>query len=130
MSATNSGVTPEPGFSYANAFLFYSRDQLKGPSGETLASGQNSVMMDMNSFVWVSAKQIGTLGGARFSMSASFAHRQQLAVFRTFRARSAVGVDTDSYYQPFILGWQEEIRRLPGSLWVPGSHRQIRLHLK
>ena len=32
MSATNSGVTPEPGFTYSNLFLFYSRDQLKGPS--------------------------------------------------------------------------------------------------
>ena len=27
MSATNSGVTPEPGVSYANQLLFYSRDQ-------------------------------------------------------------------------------------------------------
>src|SRR5258707_10076701 len=71
MNATNSGVTPEPGLTYSNLFLFYSRDQLKGPSGETLATGQNSLMMDMNSFVWASEKQIGTLGGARFSMSAT-----------------------------------------------------------
>src|SRR3954451_24463834 len=71
MSATNSGVTAEPGFTYSNLFIFYSRDQLKGPNGEILATGQNSVMMDMNSFVWVSGKQIETLGGARFSASAT-----------------------------------------------------------
>ncbi len=50
MSATNSGVTPESGFTYSNQFLFYSRNQLKGPDGEILATGNNSVMMDMNSF--------------------------------------------------------------------------------
>ena len=53
MSATNSGVMPEPGLTYSNLFLFYARDQLKGPKGEILVTGQNSVMMDMNSFVWV-----------------------------------------------------------------------------
>ena len=47
MSATNSGVTPEPGISYVNQFLFYSRDRAVGPNGEVLATGQNSVMMDM-----------------------------------------------------------------------------------
>src|SRR3954453_12313864 len=71
MSATNSGVTPEPGFTYSNLFIFFSRDHLKGPAGETLNTGQNSVMMDMNSFVWVSGKRIEALGGARFSSSAT-----------------------------------------------------------
>ena len=33
MSATNSGVTPEPGFSYVNQLLFYARDELRGPEG-------------------------------------------------------------------------------------------------
>ena len=51
MSATNSGVTPESGFTYANQFLFYARDTLRGPNGEILATGQQSVLMDMNSFV-------------------------------------------------------------------------------
>jgi hypothetical protein len=59
MSATNSGVTAPSGFTYANIFLFYSRDQLKGPDGEILATGQNSVLMDMNSFIWVDRRRIG-----------------------------------------------------------------------
>ena len=51
MSAINSGVTAEPGFTYSNLFLYYSRDESKGPDGELLATGSNSVLMDMNSFV-------------------------------------------------------------------------------
>lgn len=49
MSATNSGVTPEPGITYSNLFVFFSRDEEKGPHGEILATGQNSIIMDMNS---------------------------------------------------------------------------------
>jgi hypothetical protein len=69
MSATNSGVTPEPGFSYSNQLLIYSRDESKGPDGEVLATGSNSVVMDMNTLAWVSKKKI--LGGAKFSMTAT-----------------------------------------------------------
>ena len=71
MSATNSGVTPESGFCYVNQFIFYSRDELIGPHGEVLATGQNSVMMDMNNVVWVSKGKIDFLGGPFFSMSAT-----------------------------------------------------------
>ena len=69
MSATNSGVTPAPGFSYSNLLAIYSRDQFRGTSGEILATGNQSVVMDLNSVVWVSRKRI--LGGAKFSMSAT-----------------------------------------------------------
>src|SRR5215472_8408166 len=67
MSATNSGVTAEPGFTYVNQLLIYSRDKSKGPNGEVLATGSNSVVMDMNTLAWVSKKRI--LGGAKFSMA-------------------------------------------------------------
>ncbi len=36
MSATNSGVTPDSGFTYSNSFLSYFRDELRGPNGEVL----------------------------------------------------------------------------------------------
>jgi len=78
MSATNSGVTPESGISYFNQFLFYSRDQAKGPSGEVLGTGQNSVMMDMNSLVWVSKRKIEFIGGALFFHVSHNSDRQQL----------------------------------------------------
>src|SRR5260370_31815058 len=49
MSATNSGITPESGFTYSNQLLFYSRDEVKDQNGSTLAiTGNNSALMDMN----------------------------------------------------------------------------------
>src|SRR3954464_1407038 len=69
MSATNSGVTPEPGFTYVNQLLIYSRDKSKGPDGRVLATGSNSVVMDMNTLAWVSKRKLP--GGAKFSMSAT-----------------------------------------------------------
>jgi hypothetical protein len=123
MSAINSGVTPEPGLTYSNLFLFYSRDQLKGPGGETLATGQNSVMMDMNSFVWVSRKQIETLGGARFSMSATLPIANNSLTSDVQGALSGGGGFADSYYQPLILGWEKkwaDIRAVYGFLAPTG----------
>ncbi len=123
MSATNSGVTPDPGFSFSNAFLFYSRDQLKGPNGEVLATGQNSVMMDMNSFVWVTEKQIEILGGARFSASATLPIANNSLTSDGQGALSGGGGFADSYYQPFILGWQKkyaDVRAVYGFLAPTG----------
>jgi hypothetical protein len=39
LSAINSGVSAEPGFTYNNSFLFYSRNEQKGANGEVLATG-------------------------------------------------------------------------------------------
>lgn len=69
MSAMNSGVTPESGFSYSNMLLIYSRNRRTDAEGKTIATGLHTVVMDMNSFIWVSRKKI--LGGARFSASAT-----------------------------------------------------------
>jgi hypothetical protein len=70
MSATNSGVTPGPGFTYINQLLFYSRDHAKDDAGHTLpVSGENYVLMDMNTLAWVSKKSF--LGGARYSAAAT-----------------------------------------------------------
>ena len=71
ISATNSGVTPEPGFSFSSYLAIYTRNKLKGPNGEVTATGKQSVVMDLNTLAWVSKKKI--LGGAHFSMLASIA---------------------------------------------------------
>jgi hypothetical protein len=121
MSATNSGVTPESGFTYSNLFLFYSRDQLKGPDGELLATGHNSVLMDMNAFVWVGRKEI--LGGARFSLSATLPVANNSLTSDAAGAISGGGGFADSYYQPFILGWRKkraDIRVIYGFLAPTG----------
>ena len=103
MSALNSGVTPEPGFSYGNMLLFYSRDESKGPKGESIATGSNAVILAMNSLVWVASGEV--LGGARFSMSATVPLTNNSLTSDTAGAISGGGGLADSYYQPFILGW-------------------------
>jgi hypothetical protein len=121
MSATNSGVTPASGFTYSNQFLFYSRNESRGPNGEVLATGSNSVLMDMNSFVWVSGKQI--LGGARYSLSATLPIANNSLASDAAGAISGGGGFADSYYQPFILGWQTkrvDIRTIYGFLAPTG----------
>ena len=123
MSATNSGVTPESGISYVNQFLFYSRDQAKGPNGEVLARGQNSVMMDMNSLVWVSKRKIGFLRGPLFSMSATIPVANNSLTSDTEGGIGGGGGLADSYYQPFILGWRAkraDIRAVYGFLAPSG----------
>ena len=54
MNATNAGVTPASGLTYSNLFIFNARDESKGPDGEVVATGSNAVMIDLNTFVWVS----------------------------------------------------------------------------
>ena len=100
MNATNSGVTPEAGMTYSNLFIFFSRDEGKGPHGEVLATGQNSIMMDLNSFVWVSKKEIGPLGGAVFSASATLPVANNSLSSDAHGALSGGGGFADSFYQP------------------------------
>ena len=123
MNATNSGVTPEAGITYSNLFVFFSRDEEKGPDGEILATGQNSIMMDMNSFVWVSKKEIGFLGGAVFSASATLPIANNSLTSDLNGAISGGGGFADSYYQPLILGWRKQrlaIRAIYGFLAPTG----------
>jgi hypothetical protein len=121
MSATNSGVTPEPGFSYVNQFLIYTRDELKGPNGEVQAAGRQSVVMDMNSLVWVSK---GEILGAKFSMSATLPFANNSLTSDLDGDISGGGGFADSYYQPFILGWETkraDIRAIYGFLAPTGK---------
>ena len=107
-SATNSGVTPGPGFTYANVFLFYSRSQLNGPNGEISATGEQSVMMDVNSFVWVSKPEIGVLGGAKFSVSAVLLIANNSLTSDDRGALGGGGGFGDFSFQPFTLGWKKK----------------------
>lgn len=123
MNATNSGVTPDAGITYSNLFVFFSRDEEKGPNGEVLASGQNSIMMDLNSFVWVSKKEMGLLGGAVFSASATLPIANNSLTSDVHGALSGGGGFADSFYQPFILGWRKRrvaIRAVYGFLAPTG----------
>ena len=123
MNATNSGGTPEAGITYSNLFVFFSRDEEKGSNGEKLATGQNSIMMDMNTFVWVSKKEVGFLGGAAFSASATLPIANNSLTSDIRGVISGGGGFADSYYQPFILGWRKQrfaIRAIYGFLAPTG----------
>ena len=122
MTATNSGVTPEPGFTYANQLLIYSRDKSKGPNGEVLGTGTNSVVMDMNTIAWVSRKKI--LGGAKFSMAATLPFARNSLESDVTGPHSGGNGFADSYYMPFILGWEKKrasIRLIYGFLAPTGK---------
>jgi hypothetical protein len=106
MNATNAGVTPDSGFTYSNLFIFNARDESKGPDGEVVATGTNAVMIDLNTFVWVSRGTL--LGGARFSATASLLVSNNSLASDTEGQLSAGGGFADFFYQPFILGWQTE----------------------
>jgi len=124
MNATNSGVTPGAGFSYANALLFYSRDQLRGPNGEVLATGRQSVLMDLNTLVWVGDSEIWLLGGAVPSASATVpVANNSLTANGRGELSGGEGL-ADSYYQPLILAWRKpraDVRAVYGFLAPTGK---------
>lgn len=107
-TATNSGVTPEAGFTYSNQFLFYSRSELKDANGVVTATGQNAVILDMNSFIWVSNNKIRALGGAIYSCVATLPITNNSLTSDAEGPMSGGGGFADSYYQPVILGWKTE----------------------
>jgi len=106
MNATNSGVTPQPGITYSNLFVFFSRDEKKNANGDVVATGQNSILMDLNSFVWVSRRTIRALGGPVFSVSATLPIANNSLTSDIQGSISGGGGFADSFYQPFILGWR------------------------
>ena len=122
MSATNSGVTPGPGFTYVNQLLFYSRDHAKDDVGDTLTvTGENYVLMDMNTLAWVSKKTF--FGGARYSAAATLPFAKNSLTSDVQGKVSGGGGFADSYYLPFILGWNRErvaIRAIYGFLAPTG----------
>src|SRR5215208_8119622 len=121
MSAIGSGVMPGAGFTYSNSFLFYSRNRSLDANGGVVATGSNSVLMDMNGFVWASSKQI--LGGARLAASATLPIANNSLASDVAGSISGGGGFADSYYQPLILGWateRAEIKAIYGFLAPTG----------
>jgi hypothetical protein len=132
MSTINSGITPQPGLSYSNQLLFYSRDEIKANDGSTLpVKGNNSVLMDLNSLVWVSTASL--LGGAKYSAIATLPFaKNDLTSDINGNINGGSGF-ADSYYVPLVVGWNKErvsLRVLYGFLaptgrFVPGARDNV-----
>ena len=105
MSATNSGGTPDPGYTYSNLFLFNARDELLGPEGETVSTGHHAVMIDLNTLVWVSER--AQLGGARLSTAATLLVSSNSLASDVKGQLSSGGGFGDLYLQPLIVGWKK-----------------------
>ena len=121
MTATSSGVSGEAGVTYSNQLLFYSRDASKDEHGDTIATGHHAVVMDLNSFVWVSRREI--LGGARYSATVTLPVARNALTSDIHGTISGGSAFADSYYLPFILGWNKEraaVRVLYGFLAPTG----------
>lgn len=124
LSAINSGVSAAPGLTYNNNFLFYARDEQVGGNGAVLATGQQAVLIDLNTILWASSQQIATLGSARFSCAATIPIANNSLSSSTQGAISAGGGFGDVYLQPVILGWQQdraEVRGIVGVLAPTGK---------
>lgn len=107
MSSTNSGITPAPGFSYSNQLIFYYRNESKDQHGVSKpVTGSNTVLMDMNSIIWVSERTL--LGGAHYSAIATLPFAKNDLTSDVNGNLSGGGGFADSYYVPFILGWNKE----------------------
>jgi hypothetical protein len=121
MSATNSGVTPESGFTYTNQFVLYSRDQAKDQEGRTLpVVGSNTVAMDLSTAAWVSTTKIL---GARYSFSATIPVAKNDLTSDLHGPIGGGSGLADSYYLPFILGWSGDhsaVRAMYGFLAPTG----------
>src|SRR6185369_17374251 len=97
------------------------RDQAKDNEGKTLpVTGFNTVVMDMNTLTWASTTLIL---GARFSASATLPFAKNDLTSDIQGQISGGRGFADSYYMPFLLGWNAErvnVRAIYGFLAPTG----------
>jgi hypothetical protein len=108
----NAGVLPSPGISYVNMTLRYGTDRFNGPSGNAILtnviSGNLTVWANENIFYWVADTKIlgGNPGFALGITPASGTLTADILPNLTSLTASAGGSGlSDTYVQPFSLGW-------------------------
>jgi hypothetical protein len=109
MSATNSGVTPEPGFTYANMFLFYARNEVRG-GGEVLPRDEHG--HDGHELVRGVTGRVRALGGALSFGTIPIANNYRMP------GGAAAGWPTPQY-QPLILAWKPIASTFAACFWRP-----------
>jgi hypothetical protein len=103
MSAMNAGAAPAPGWGYSNLFIANTRDERVGSDGETLTTGEQSVLLDLNTFSWGSADII--VAGARFGAAATIILSRNSLESDIEGSLGGGGGLGDLFIQPIILGW-------------------------
>src|SRR5260370_35928581 len=101
-NATNSGVMPEPGLSYANFFMDYSFNQFRSASGAIVAQNNAAAFIDINAFEWVTRKKIL---GANYALAALLPFSNSSISSPTLGAIAGGGGFSASFYQPLTFGW-------------------------
>jgi hypothetical protein len=91
--------------------------------GNTVATGENGVIMDMNTLTWVS--EDAYLWAARYSAAATLPFARNSLTSDINGNLSGGGGFADSYYMPFILGWSEE-RAAVRLFTASSAHRPVR----
>jgi len=122
MSAVGAGSLFGAGVSYVNAFLFYARDELRGAQGQLVATGKQTVLMDLNTIAWASRKPV--LFGARIAAAATLPIANNSLASDLLGPQSGGGGFADSYFQPLMLGWQlsrADIKAVYGFLAPTGA---------
>ena len=102
MSALNAGSLPDSGWTYANQLLDYARDRAKDNNGDLEPiGGSHTVLMDMNTFTWVSR---WSTEGFHYAASATLPFaRSSLTSDLEGPVNRGSGFG-DSYYLPLIFG--------------------------
>ncbi len=103
MNVTNGGSAPAPGFAYSNLFIVNSRDERVGAQGETLATGEQSVLLDLNTLAWGSSGN--RVAGARFGATATVIFSRNSLTSDVEGSLGDGGGLGDLFIQPIILGW-------------------------
>ena len=101
-NATNSGIMPEPGLTYANYFMDYSFSQLQCPTCGLASDFNTAVFADVNVFVWVSKKKVL---GANYGLVAGLPFSNSAISLAGLGPVGGGGGFADSFYQPLSLGW-------------------------
>jgi hypothetical protein len=103
-NATNSGVLPQPGFTYSNTFMDYSFNQARGGNGQLLPPDVSvTLFADANIFMWVSKKKIL---GANFALAAILPVTNSALSLAKLGPIGGGGGFSDSFFQPITFGWQ------------------------
>src|SRR5260370_617764 len=96
-NATNSGVMPEPGLTYANSFMEYSFEKFRSASGAIVAQNSAAEFIDINAFEWVTKKKIL---GANYALTALLPFSNSSISSPTLGAISGGGRLFYCLYQP------------------------------